>query len=261
MIRLRALLATGSPPGRTYYCSGSHCLTMNVAPTELRASIISENEDTVRRAGRGSREIIRDRQIDVSDVVDLPVVGDLAVESGVIDLPGVCPACARTVWVSPGGTRRCCLWSRTKLTMPALVLRTVTASVLDGVGGMTSVRCSGANVVGFPVWIPQCRSIICSVSRCGRNGGRRCIFRQLEEQELSRARNEPLTDGGLFSTSLLYALESYGLATCPLNMTFDPSQERRTRKLLDFPDNESWSCTSPSATLPTPSPCAILCAR
>lgn len=51
-------------------------------------------------------------------------------------------------------------------------------------------------------------------------------------------RNEPFTDGGLFSMSLLYALEAYGLAACPLNAMFDLSQENRTRRLLDIPDNE-----------------------
>lgn len=51
-------------------------------------------------------------------------------------------------------------------------------------------------------------------------------------------RNEPFTDGGLFSMSLLYALEAYGLAACPLNAMFSLKQERRTRQLLDIPDNE-----------------------
>lgn len=51
-------------------------------------------------------------------------------------------------------------------------------------------------------------------------------------------RNEPFTDGGLFSMSLLYALEAYGLAACPLNAMFDLSQAQRTRKLLGIPDNE-----------------------
>lgn len=51
-------------------------------------------------------------------------------------------------------------------------------------------------------------------------------------------RNKPFTDGGLFSMSLLYALEVYGLAACPLNVMFDLSRERRTRRLLDIPDNE-----------------------
>lgn len=51
-------------------------------------------------------------------------------------------------------------------------------------------------------------------------------------------RNEPFTDGGLFSMSLLYALEAYGLAACPLNAMFSLSQEQQTRKLLSIPDNE-----------------------
>ena len=51
-------------------------------------------------------------------------------------------------------------------------------------------------------------------------------------------RNEPFTDGGLFSMSLLYALEAYGLAACPLNAMFSLSQEQQTRKLLNIPDNE-----------------------
>lgn len=51
-------------------------------------------------------------------------------------------------------------------------------------------------------------------------------------------RNEPFTDGGLFSMSLLYALEAYGLAACPLNAMFDLSQAQCTRKLLGIPDNE-----------------------
>lgn len=51
-------------------------------------------------------------------------------------------------------------------------------------------------------------------------------------------RNEPFVDGGLFSMSLLYALEAYGLAACPLNAMFSLSQDRRTRALLNIPDYE-----------------------
>ena len=51
-------------------------------------------------------------------------------------------------------------------------------------------------------------------------------------------RNEPFVDGGLFSMSLLYALEAYGLAACPLNAMFSLSQDRQTRKLLGIPDYE-----------------------
>lgn len=51
-------------------------------------------------------------------------------------------------------------------------------------------------------------------------------------------RNEPFVDGGLFSMSLLYALEAYGLAACPLNAMFGDESDKKTRKLLDIPDYE-----------------------
>ena len=51
-------------------------------------------------------------------------------------------------------------------------------------------------------------------------------------------RNEPFVDGGLFSMSLLYALEAYGLAACPLNAMFNLAQDRQTRELLNMPDSE-----------------------
>ena len=51
-------------------------------------------------------------------------------------------------------------------------------------------------------------------------------------------RNEPYVDGGLFSMSLLYALEAYSLAACPLNAMFSPKQDKATRELLSIPDYE-----------------------
>lgn len=51
-------------------------------------------------------------------------------------------------------------------------------------------------------------------------------------------RNEPFVDGGLFSMSLLYALEAYGLAACPLNAMFTLSTDAATRKLLNIPEWE-----------------------
>lgn len=51
-------------------------------------------------------------------------------------------------------------------------------------------------------------------------------------------RNEPFVDGGLFSMSLLYALEAEGLAACPLNAMFSLKTDKATRKLLNIPDNE-----------------------
>ncbi|KAB7788120.1 nitroreductase family protein [Bifidobacterium cebidarum] len=51
-------------------------------------------------------------------------------------------------------------------------------------------------------------------------------------------RNEPFVDGGLFSMSLLYALEYVGLAACPLNAMFSRKQDEQTRKILNIPDYE-----------------------
>lgn len=45
-------------------------------------------------------------------------------------------------------------------------------------------------------------------------------------------------DDGLFSMSLLYALEAYGLAACPLNAMFNSTQNCQTRELLNMPDYE-----------------------
>ena len=51
-------------------------------------------------------------------------------------------------------------------------------------------------------------------------------------------RNEPFVDGGLFAMTLLYALEAYGLAACPLNAMFSADADAKTRELLHIPDYE-----------------------
>lgn len=45
-------------------------------------------------------------------------------------------------------------------------------------------------------------------------------------------RNQTYIDGGLFTMSLLYALESENIASCTLNASFNLTQEREIRKLL-----------------------------
>lgn len=47
-------------------------------------------------------------------------------------------------------------------------------------------------------------------------------------------RNQTYIDGGLFTMSLLYALESKGLATCTLNTDFSIVKEKDMRNLLDI---------------------------
>lgn len=50
--------------------------------------------------------------------------------------------------------------------------------------------------------------------------------------------NEGYVDGGLFSMSLLYALEANEYAACPLNTMFSDKTDEETRRLLNIPDNE-----------------------
>lgn len=52
-------------------------------------------------------------------------------------------------------------------------------------------------------------------------------------------RNEGFVDGGLFSMSLLLALEANGLAACPLNTMMKDDNEALTRKILDIPEWEN----------------------
>jgi nitroreductase len=51
-------------------------------------------------------------------------------------------------------------------------------------------------------------------------------------------RNQPYIDGGMFVMSLLYALQSQGLATCCLNMCTDTDTDKRLRKVKYFQEEE-----------------------
>lgn len=53
----------------------------------------------------------------------------------------------------------------------------------------------------------------------------------------AQERNEAFVDGGLFSMSLLYALESERLTACPLNAMFGAKTGAAMRALLHIPDN------------------------
>lgn len=52
-------------------------------------------------------------------------------------------------------------------------------------------------------------------------------------------RNQPFIDGGTFSMALLLALEYVGLAACPLNAMFDPTRDRKIRKVVGIGDSEN----------------------
>ncbi len=51
-------------------------------------------------------------------------------------------------------------------------------------------------------------------------------------------RNQPYTDGGIFGMNLMYAMQSYGLASCPLNWCSSYLTERKFRKFNLVPKNE-----------------------
>lgn len=51
-------------------------------------------------------------------------------------------------------------------------------------------------------------------------------------------RNQPYTDGGIFAMNLMYAMQNFGLASCPLNWCNSARTEARFRKLKLIPDHE-----------------------
>ena len=55
----------------------------------------------------------------------------------------------------------------------------------------------------------------------------------------TKDRNQVYTDGGLFSMSLLLALESKSLAACPLNAMMTVSTEKKMRELLSIKQREN----------------------
>lgn len=54
----------------------------------------------------------------------------------------------------------------------------------------------------------------------------------------SQERNQSYIDGGLFSMSLLYALEYKGIGACPLSTNIPEEKNNKIREILKIPDNE-----------------------
>jgi nitroreductase len=57
--------------------------------------------------------------------------------------------------------------------------------------------------------------------------------------DLVQERSQGYIDAGIFSMSLLHALQFLGLACCPLHASFRPSTDRRVRKLFRIQENEN----------------------
>ncbi|AQS52648.1 hypothetical protein BW727_100240 [Jeotgalibaca dankookensis] len=53
-------------------------------------------------------------------------------------------------------------------------------------------------------------------------------------------RNQTYIDGGLYTMSLLYALESANIATCTLNTSFSLEKEKKIRELLNINESEDF---------------------
>ena len=65
-----------------------------------------------------------------------------------------------------------------------------------------------------------------------------------------RERNQTYIDGGMFAMSLLYALTSVGIASCPLNASFRLEQEEKIRHLLQVGEAEDFITVIALGTYP-----------
>jgi len=64
------------------------------------------------------------------------------------------------------------------------------------------------------------------------------VVADVQNFEGVRERNQVFIDAGLFSMSLLYALQYESLGTCPLNWCAVSDNDKRLRKLLDIKESE-----------------------
>ncbi len=54
-----------------------------------------------------------------------------------------------------------------------------------------------------------------------------------------RERNQGFSDAGMYSMSLLYALEYENIAACPLNANFSLQTDKKIRKIMNIPKNQN----------------------
>jgi hypothetical protein len=55
----------------------------------------------------------------------------------------------------------------------------------------------------------------------------------------SRERNQGFVDGGMFSLSILYALQYNNVSACALNASFNSKDDKKIKNLIGIPDNEN----------------------
>lgn len=61
---------------------------------------------------------------------------------------------------------------------------------------------------------------------------------ELNDFITSNERNQPYIDSGMYAMSLIYALHSLGLGTCPLNLAVDSDIDAELKRKINIPENE-----------------------
>ncbi|MER2169958.1 MAG: nitroreductase family protein [Psychrobacillus psychrodurans] len=64
------------------------------------------------------------------------------------------------------------------------------------------------------------------------------VTSELNDFITSNERNQPYIDGGMYAMTLIYALHSLGLGTCPLNLALDSDVDFELKKTLKIPENQ-----------------------
>ncbi|MFJ7185425.1 nitroreductase family protein [Lysinibacillus xylanilyticus] len=64
------------------------------------------------------------------------------------------------------------------------------------------------------------------------------ITSELNDFKTSNERNQPYIDGGMYAMSLIYALHSLGLGTCPLNLALDSDIDIELKRKINIPENQ-----------------------
>lgn len=76
------------------------------------------------------------------------------------------------------------------------------------------------------------------------------ITYKLEFWKEFSSRNAGYFDSGLYVMNLLYALQFYKIAACPLNAYFSPKQDKAVRNILNIPNSENITCIIALGALP-----------
>ncbi|MGX1191850.1 nitroreductase family protein [Metabacillus sp. SLBN-84] len=65
------------------------------------------------------------------------------------------------------------------------------------------------------------------------------VTTKIESFNGAHERNQSYIDGGMYSMSLIYALHSLGVGTCPLNLSLNNSQEKNLKRVANISDKDA----------------------